>query len=146
MNSKFVGFLSRSAYQSLKLAGPPGASTPTQPETADLASSKRSKILLITSLPNLSHLPTRQTFQQALLDYTKSFTSSSCPLVIIVPDAGSSGAAEESWIGSSSGNDAAWDLRTVLGKDLIANPAVTVVECVLVTPNADAQSAKIFSY
>jgi cell cycle checkpoint protein len=131
MNSKFVGFLSRSAYQSLKLAGPLGTTENHQAETSDQASSKPSKILLITSLPNLSHLPTRQTFQQALLDYTKSFTSTSCPLVIIVPDAGSSGAAEESWIGSSGGNDAAWDLRTVLGKDLTVNPAVRVVEFVL---------------
>lgn len=133
MNSKFIGFLSRSAYQSLKLAEPSSAAEHHQPAMPDDASSKSSKILLITSLPNLSHLPTRQTFQQALLDYTKSFTSTSCPLVIIVPDAGSSGAAEESWIGGASGNDAAWDLRTVLGKDLTVNPAVRVVECVLGT-------------
>lgn len=137
MNSKFVGFLSRGAYRTLRLAKSSTLAADCQSSTAESACANQNKILLITSLPNLAHPSTRQTFQQALLDYTKSFTSTSCPLVIIVPDAGSSGAAEETW---RSGNDAAWDLRTVFGKDLTSNPAVSVVECA--SDLADTSSAR----
>jgi cell cycle checkpoint protein len=97
-------------------------------QVASLKSANPPRILLFTSLPNLSHVPTREVFQRALIDYTKSYSTTSCPLVIIVPDAGSSGAAEESWNGADRGGEASWDLRTVLGKDLTASPAVGVVE------------------
>jgi cell cycle checkpoint protein len=130
MNSKFVGFLSRNAYNPLALANT--APTPSTSQHSNIPAVSQPRILLLTSLPNLSHLPTRQTFHQALMDYTKSFTSTSCPLVIVVPDAGNSGAAEESWIGADSSGDGAWDLRSVIGKDLVENPAVRIIEWVVV--------------
>lgn len=130
MNSKFVGFLSRNAYNPLALTNT--APAPSTSPHSNIPAVNQSRILLLTSLPNLSHLPTRQTFHQALMDYTKSFTSTSCPLVIVVPDAGSSGAAEESWIGADSGGDGAWDLRSVIGKELVENPAVRIIEWVVV--------------
>lgn len=136
LNNKLVGFLSRNAYQPLSLAVKSSTSIPkvSEKETSVVSPATSSKytnpprILLFTSLPNLSHIPTRETFQRALIDYTKSYSATSCPLVIIVPDAGTSGAAEESWIGADRGGEANWDLRNVLGKDLTANPAVGIVE------------------
>lgn len=130
MNSKFVGFLSRNAYNPLSLTTT--SSAPSTSQSSTIPATNQTRILLLTSLPNLSHLPTRQTFHQALLDYTKSFTSTSCPLVIIVPDAGHGGAAQESWVGAGNGGDAVWDLRSVIGQDLIVNPAVRIIEWVLV--------------
>ncbi|KAJ9118987.1 hypothetical protein QFC24_005953 [Naganishia onofrii] len=142
LNSKLVGFLSRNAYQPLSLGAQSSTSNPksrrkevaVSSQVASLKSANPPRILLFTSLPNLSHVPTREVFQRALIDYTKSYSTTSCPLVIIVPDAGSSGAAEESWNGADRGGEASWDLRTVLGKDLTASPAVGVVEFLPMAP------------
>ncbi|KAJ9123972.1 hypothetical protein QFC22_000763 [Naganishia vaughanmartiniae] len=140
LNSKFVGFLSRNAYQPLSLGVQSTTLKDSQKEIAVSSQATSSKstspprILLFTSLPNLSHIPTREIFQRALADYTKSYSTTSCPLVIIVPDAGSSGAAEESWNGADRGGETNWDLRTVLGKELMTNPAVGIVEFLPMAP------------
>lgn len=72
----------------------------------------------MTSLPNLSHLPTREGFHSALLQFCKSFTSTTCPLIIVYSDAGAGGRAEESWRERDRGGlESAADLvgRDVMG-------------------------------
>ncbi|WVN86688.1 uncharacterized protein L203_101860 [Cryptococcus depauperatus CBS 7841] len=93
--SKLVSFLSRSSYPSLSLAHSQSSSK-TMP-------SQRPRIVLLTSLPNLGHLPTRETFHAALLGFCQNYSSSSCPMVIIHSDAGSGGRAEESWMEKDQG-------------------------------------------
>lgn len=74
-------------------------------------------MLLMTSLPNLSHLPTREGFHAALLQFCKSFNASSCPLIIVHSDAGAGGRAEESWRDRDRGGlEGAADL---VGKDVM---------------------------
>ncbi|KAL7424215.1 RFC checkpoint protein Rad17 [Cryptotrichosporon argae] len=83
--SKLSSFLSRSAYPSL-------GSTSSQP-----------RVLLLTALPNISHIPTRDAFHAALLNFCQTFTPSACPLIIVHSDAGSGGRAEESWMDRERG-------------------------------------------
>jgi len=124
MTSKLITFLSRNTYSSLPVSE--SGSTPN-PRSND---SNTPRALLITSLPNLSHYATRQTFHKALLDYAQTFTPSSCPLIVVVPDTGHSGAAEEPWSdrgGAGGSSDSVWDLRSVVGEDVLASPAVTTI-------------------
>jgi cell cycle checkpoint protein len=94
--TKLSSFLSRHSYAPLALSD-------------QHSSSSRSKIrdqprlLLLTSLPNLTHLPTRQAFHSALLSFCQTYTSASCPLVIVHSEAGSGGKAEESWMNRDRG-------------------------------------------
>ncbi|KAK8869618.1 hypothetical protein IAR55_000185 [Kwoniella newhampshirensis] len=90
--SKFTNFLSRHAYPTLNLSSH-SSSQSSQSLTPD-----KMRIILLTSLPNLSHLPTREAFHAALLTFCQTFTPSSCPIVIVHSDAGSGGRAEESWM------------------------------------------------
>jgi hypothetical protein len=125
LTSKMLSFLSRNRYESLSLGdNQPSSSQQQRSSTATHGSPHR--LLLLSSLPNLSSPSVRQAFQTALLDYASSYTSASCPLVIIVSDAGASGRAETSW--SSRLDDVEWDARSVVGKGLMAHPAVGIIE------------------
>ncbi|KAK6903145.1 hypothetical protein I203_108408 [Kwoniella mangroviensis CBS 8507] len=87
--SKFSSFISRSSYPSLSMSS---QRTPSQPTAV------KPRLILLTSLPNLSHIPTRESFHSSLLTFCQTFNSLSCPMVIIHSDAGSGGRAEESWM------------------------------------------------
>ena len=123
LTSKMLSFLSRNRYESLSL-GDQSSSSQHRSSTATHGSPHR--LLLLSSLPNLSSPSVRHAFQTALLDYASSYTSASCPLVIIVSDAGAGGRAETSWM--SRLDDVEWDARSVVGKGLMAHPAVGIVE------------------
>ncbi|BEJ12354.1 hypothetical protein CspHIS471_0208140 [Cutaneotrichosporon sp. HIS471] len=102
--NKLTSFLSRNSYAPLPTTG--------------LSRPPRPRVLLMTSLPNLSHYPTREGFHTALLQFCKSFTSTTCPLVIVHSDAGAGGRAEESWRERDRGGlESAADLvgREVMG-------------------------------
>jgi cell cycle checkpoint protein len=83
--SKLSSFLSRHAYAPLEFA----SRSDHRP---------RRRLLLMSSLPNLSHPATRQAFYAALQDFAQSFQSQSCPLVIIASASGDGGRAAESWM------------------------------------------------
>ncbi|WVQ69872.1 uncharacterized protein L199_008094 [Kwoniella botswanensis] len=87
--SKFSSFISRSSYPSLSMSTQRTSSQPT---------AVKPRLILLTSLPNLSHIPTRESFHSSLLTFCQAFNSLSCPMVIIHSDAGSGGRAEESWM------------------------------------------------
>jgi cell cycle checkpoint protein len=100
-------------------------------QTPATGSTTNPRLLLITSLPNLSHYPTRQAFHGALLDFTRDYSPNSSPLVMVIPDVGHSGAAEEPWSargGADNSSDGAWDLKSVVGEAVLASPAVTTIE------------------
>ncbi|WVW82874.1 hypothetical protein I302_104886 [Kwoniella bestiolae CBS 10118] len=87
--SKFSSFISRHSYPSLSMSSQ---------HTSSQSSATKPRLILLTSLPNLSHIPTREAFHSSLLTFCQTFTSLSCPMVIIHSDAGSGGRAEESWM------------------------------------------------
>ncbi|GMK55142.1 hypothetical protein CspeluHIS016_0201980 [Cutaneotrichosporon spelunceum] len=102
--NKLTSFLSRNSYAPLPTGRP---SHPSRP-----------RVLLMTSLPNLSHLPTREGFHAALHHFCKNFAATTCPLIIVHSDAGSGGRAEESWRERDRGGlESAADLvgREVMG-------------------------------
>nr|XP_031861175.1 uncharacterized protein CI109_003536 [Kwoniella shandongensis]KAA5528247.1 hypothetical protein CI109_003536 [Kwoniella shandongensis] len=110
--TKFTSFLSRHAYPTLSLSSQSSSSQSCPPV--------KPRIILLTSLPNLSHLPTRDAFHAALLDFCRTFTSSSCPIIIVHSDAGSGGRAEESWMDRErGGREGALEL---VGKDVKDGP------------------------
>jgi cell cycle checkpoint protein len=132
LTSKMLSFLSRNRYSSLPLNAVDSRSIAysqrgrtSQHDSGHPPAAPR-RLMLLSSLPNLSSPTTRQVFQAALLEYAQSYTPGSCPLVIIVSDTGSAGRAETSWM--DRGGDGEWDVRSVIGKDLMAHPAVSVVE------------------
>jgi cell cycle checkpoint protein len=124
-----ITFLSRNTYAALPLSASPSTPTPTTPSSSTPSRpSSKPRLLLLTSLPNLSHYPTRETFHQSLLTYAREFRSTSCPLVIIVPDVGQMGAAEESWSVRKAGGEGVWDVRNVVGDECLACPSVMTIE------------------
>lgn len=74
----------------------------------------------MTSLPNISHIPTRLAFHQALLGFCKSYNSGSCPLIIVHSDAGSGGKAEASWMDRESGDSQS--VLDVVGREVLDGP------------------------
>lgn len=87
-----MSFLSRHSYSPLSMGGGPST-----------APTNRPRLILLTGLPNLTHLPTKEAFHSALLSFCQSFSAASCPLVIVHSDAGSGGRAEESWLDRDRG-------------------------------------------
>jgi cell cycle checkpoint protein len=61
-------------------------------------------VLLLTGLPNLAHLPTREAFHDALAGFCRTYTDASAPLVIVHSDSGAGGRAEESWMDRERGS------------------------------------------
>ena len=114
--NKLSSFLLRHAYQPLTLSTQ--GSNSTRPA--------RPRVLLMTSLPNLTHLPTREAFHDALLQFCKSYSTTSSPLVIVHSDAGSSGRAEESWMDRERGGREG--VLEVVGKDVKNGPWATEIE------------------
>ncbi|WRT67333.1 uncharacterized protein IL334_004303 [Kwoniella shivajii] len=113
--SKFNTFISRHSFPSLSMST---QSTSTQSSPSLTASKPR--LILLTSLPNLSHQSTRESFHSSLLTFCQTFTSLSCPMVIVHSDAGSGGRAEESWMERErGGREGALE---VLGRDVRDGP------------------------
>ncbi|KAK4685335.1 cell cycle checkpoint protein, partial [Tremellales sp. Uapishka_1] len=111
--AKFTTFLARHSYPSLPTSS-------TSSTSSSSAQPQKPRILLMTSLPNLSHYATKETFHQALLSFCKTYSSSSCPLVIVHSDAGMGGRAEESWMERDrGGREGAIE---VVGKDVKDGP------------------------
>jgi cell cycle checkpoint protein len=82
--------------------------------------------MLMTSLPNIGHMPTREAFHAALLSFCKTYSSASSPLVIVHSDSGSGGRAEESWMGRDrSGHEGPLE---ILGREVKDGPWLTEIE------------------
>jgi cell cycle checkpoint protein len=114
--AKVSAFLSRHSFAPLNTSS--GSSQREQ----------RPRVLLMTSLPNLTHFPTRDAFHSALLEFCKNYSSSASPLVIIHSDAGMGGRAEESWMErAKGGREGALE---VVGKDIKDGPWYTEIESV----------------
>lgn len=115
--SKLSSFLLRHSYAPLNLstASSGGRSSPARP-----------RVLLMTSLPNITHQPTREAFHAALLEFCQTYTPSSCPLIIVHSNAGSGGKAEESWMDRDrGGREGALEL---LGREVKDGPWCTEIE------------------
>lgn len=97
--AKMISFLARHSYNPLTMS----QSTSATPSASSGPSSARPRVILITGLPNLTHLPTREAFHAALLDFCQTFSATSCPMVIVHSHAGSGGKAEESWMDRERG-------------------------------------------
>ncbi|WWC89761.1 uncharacterized protein L201_004687 [Kwoniella dendrophila CBS 6074] len=109
--SKFTSFISRHAYPSLSMSSQ---------NTSSHSTNNKPRIILLTALPNLSHIPTRESFHSSLLTFCQTFTSLSCPMVIVHSDAGSGGRAEESWMERDRGGREG--SLEVLGRDVRDGP------------------------
>lgn len=118
--SKFSSFLSRNSYPSLNLSQSPSSSSSRS------VSQSRPRLILLTALPNLTHLPTRDAFHAALLTFCQTFTHSSCPMIIIHSDAGSGGRAEESWMDRDKGGREG--VVNIIGKDVKNGPWCQEIE------------------
>lgn len=115
LTNRFTSFLARHAYPSLSFASAPSSSRPK-------------KLLLLDDLPNLSHSPTRAAFQQALLEFVGGWTGTGAPLVVVLSETGDSGRAGESWKERRGEGD--WDLRGLLGREVLDGPSTRVIEFV----------------
>ncbi|WVQ78580.1 hypothetical protein IAT38_000666 [Cryptococcus sp. DSM 104549] len=122
--SKFKSFISRNAYPSLHLS--------SQPSSSSSAAISKPRIILLTSLPNLTHLPTREAFHESLIGFCKQFNSSSCPMIIVHSDAGSGGRAEESWMDRDRGGREG--SLEVLGKEVKNGPWVQEIDFISLAP------------
>jgi cell cycle checkpoint protein len=110
--SKLASFMSRQSFTPLNLGGTDSHSRP--------------RMLLLTSLPNLSHEPTRDNFHALLKHFCKSYSPSSIPMIIIHSDAGSSGTAEISWMerDRSRGDS----VLKIVGRDIKEGPWCQEIE------------------
>ncbi|CED83791.1 Checkpoint RAD17-RFC complex, RAD17/RAD24 component [Phaffia rhodozyma] len=130
LTERFRAFLARYAYPSLSFDSDLSAS-PSTSSSSNCTSNK--KILLLDDLPNLSHAPTRESFQQALRDFAVNWVPSAAPLVVIVSEAGDSGRAGESWMDRKKGENG-WDVRSLLGKDVLDGPATKTISFNSIAP------------
>lgn len=126
LTRKLSTFLSRQNYNRLSVKN-------SEPSTS-ASQSSRPRLLFISSLPNVSSRYMRQAFQISLLEFARTHGPKSSPLIVVIPDSGQQGAAEESWSrrkGGDGGGDAAWDLRSIAGPEVLAHPGVATVELVI---------------
>lgn len=120
LSAKFQNFLTRSSsYAALDFA--PGPSTPSQTR----------RLILVEDFPNLQHAQTKEAFHSALEDFVHSPAASSCPLVLIMSDAGTRGETDtEGGARYSKGRNDSLDIRTVLPKSLEGSPYVVTLPSV----------------
>lgn len=116
--AKISTFLARHSFSSLSLH----AETPRN----DKKRKSKPRVLFMTSLPNLSHAATKEAFHAALLDFCKSYSSHSSPLIIVHSDMGSGGRAEESWMDRN--RDGREGPLEVLGREVKDSPWATEIE------------------
>lgn len=125
--SKLSSFLNRQSYQPLTLS-------------SQSSRSNKPRALLLTSIPNISHIPTREAFHAALLDFCRSYTPASCPLVIVHSDSGNSGRAEDSWMDRDrSGREGALE---VLGKQVKDGPWCQEIDFIPLAPTFVTKALK----
>lgn len=125
--SKLSSFLNRQSYQPLALS-------------SQSSRSNKPRALLLTSVPNISHIPTREAFHAALLDFCRSYTSASCPLIVVHSDSGNSGRAEDSWMDRDrSGREGALE---VLGKEVKDGPWCQEVDFIPLAPTFVTKALK----
>lgn len=125
--SRFLTFLSRTSYTPLPLQTNTDLHKSTS-QTSIKPSPSRPRLLLLPQLPTLSQPHLRQSFQSALLTFLATYDDSTIspgsqnnpPLVIIIPDEGLSGSAEESWMagGKGKGKGEGWGVREIIGEAL----------------------------
>lgn len=121
--SKFSSFLSRNTYAPLTSSTSSSSQQPVRP-----------RILFLTALPNISHNATKEAFHASLRDFCKSYSASSCPMIIVHSEVGNSGAAEESWRDRERGGRDS--VMGVLGKEVKEGPWCTEIEYVFLLPLA----------
>ena len=119
--AKLSSFLSRNSFTPLSLTQSTG-------QASSSSAKPKPRVLLLSSIPNLSHPPTKEAFHAALLAFCQTYTPTSCPLVIIHSSAGSGGRAEESWMDRDRG--AIDGVTEILGKDIRDGPYYQEVEYV----------------
>lgn len=92
--------------------------------TSRSSSTEANQVILLEDLPNLSHTPTLQSFQAAVLHYLER--PPGAPLVVIVSDSGTRGESkdESSWSKSDS-----IDIRTILPPAILNSAYVTQIVC-----------------
>lgn len=93
------------------------------------------QIILLEDLPNILHSTTQTKFHAILQSLVRSPTSNPpVPVVIIVSDAGMRGEASDERIANGGGwgkdKDGVVNVRTVLSRDLLGGPYVTLIGCV----------------
>ncbi|CAK9784093.1 hypothetical protein CC85DRAFT_268159 [Cutaneotrichosporon oleaginosum] len=116
--NKLTSYLSRNSYVPLPTDG--------------LLRPSRPRVLLMTSLPNLSYLPTREGFHTAILQFCETYTPTACPLVIVHSDAGAGGRAEESWRERDRGGlETAADL---VGREVLNTPWCAEIDFLPLAP------------
>ncbi|EJD40741.1 P-loop containing nucleoside triphosphate hydrolase protein [Auricularia subglabra TFB-10046 SS5] len=112
LSRKFQNFLSRAAsYRPLlstSAAGP---------------SARKRRVIVLEDLPNILHPVVLQSFHAALLSFTEQPPAETCPLVLIVSDAGLRAEDHD----DRHARDAAINIRTVLPQQLLNSPYVTQV-------------------
>lgn len=117
LSAKFQHFLARSSsYATLDFEPGPSTASPTR------------RLILVEDLPNIQHEPTKEAFQSALEDFVHNSAVLSCPLVLIMSDAGIRG--ENEMDGSSryyKKKTDTLDIRTVLPKTLEGSPFVAEI-------------------
>lgn len=123
LSRKFENFLARgSEYSAL--------SFPSTSAAAASTSSAR-RLLLIDDIPNIQNSSTREAFHEALTQFVETLSETSCPIVIIVSEAGlrvdSSNNDTNSWY---SRQQEAITFKTVLPKALQGSPAVANIASV----------------
>lgn len=119
-------FMTRSAYPSLALNSDDSLEQQTEMKES------KPRVMVMRSLPNMSHQATRSAFEKALLEFSDLSSSSGSALVIVVSDIGQSGAAEEPWsIKQSRTASSGWDLTATFNKHLVDSKALTHIEYVL---------------
>lgn len=120
LSRKFDHFLSRSnTYSSLSFAST--SATPVLPHK---------RLILIEDIPNIQNPTVKEAFHAALQRFIETSNELTCPLAIVISDAGTR--AE----GATSEGNSNWrtrqmdtvDFRTVFPKDLQNSPLVTQIQ------------------
>ncbi|KAG8998506.1 Cell cycle checkpoint protein rad17 [Tulasnella sp. 427] len=96
---------------------------PPQPPT------NQKQLILIEDLPNITHLPTRESFHAALIAFANAPDPPACPIVFVISNAGSRGEAKDErggW-GKREVEDGV-DVRSVVPRELLGGPYVIEIQ------------------
>ncbi|KAG8989069.1 Cell cycle checkpoint protein rad17, partial [Tulasnella sp. 427] len=132
LSLKFQTFLERaSTYHTLSFSPtqlsssfslsqhPSAMPPPIQPPQTP---TNQKQLILIEDLPNITHLPTRESFHAALIAFANAPDPPACPIVFVISNAGSRGEAkdERGW-GKREVEDGV-DVRSVVPRELLGGP------------------------
>jgi cell cycle checkpoint protein len=107
------------------------SSSSTNKSSFDSLPANNRRLILLEDLPNVSHFPTKLALRSAIAQYLAS-PRVTCPLVVVISEALARPGTDDGGgiaLSGGGGRGDSYDARSVLGIEILQNPACREIQC-----------------